>query len=60
MTDGYDYCDYLADYYTEIEEKFNKMKLKVEKKLGIKLPIDLKMDNTDGFSALKDLKILTD
>ena len=25
------------------------MKLKVEKKLGIKLPIDSKMDNTDGF-----------
>lgn len=49
MTDCYDYCDYLVDYYTEIEENLKKMKLKVEKKLGIKLPIDLKMDNTGGF-----------
>ncbi len=49
MTDGYEYCDYLADYYAELEEKFNKLILKVEKKLGIKLPIDSKMDNPDGF-----------
>lgn len=49
MSDGYDYCDYLVDYYAELEETFNKLKLKIEKKLGIKLPIDSKMDNTDGF-----------